>query len=215
MKKKKSKCRKSGWATAHFFALGHDTGNHAQGRAWLGRTRPRHGRACLLYGQQTTTIWPARGACSSVRAHGLAPKSRYNGLYHGLGRPFCHNRGSDTGCDTTPSALLHGAGALRHTWQCARHGARQGLGSRYNFCIVIGRGDDMAACARVCVATRPQHGRAWPATRLFTRHDTTPSARCACGLGAVHTQAGSGCAHCTPDTVLTQCTVLSHYLGHC
>ena len=47
-KKKKSKCRKSGWATAYFFALGHDTVHcivtqGAQGHASLGRTRPRHG----------------------------------------------------------------------------------------------------------------------------------------------------------------------------
>ena len=27
-------------------------------------------------------------------------ESRYNGLYHGWGRPFCRNMGSDIGCDT-------------------------------------------------------------------------------------------------------------------
>ena len=29
------------------------------------------------------------------------------------------------------------------------------------------------------------------------------------------TQAGSECANCTLDSILTQCTVLSHCLGHC
>ena len=33
-------------------------------------------------------------------------------------------------------------------------------------------------------------------------------AQCACDLG-------SGCAHCAPNLVLTQCTVCSHCLGNC
>ena len=132
-----------------------DTAEHACDTA---SRPPRYGR-------------PARGACNSARTHGLARgKSRYNGLYHGLGRPLCCNGGNDTGCDTAPSAMRHGAGALRHV----RYGARQGLGSGYNFCIVTGRGDDTAACARVQAATRRS-----------TRHDTAPNERCARSLGVV------------------------------
>ena len=41
-------------------------------------------------------------------------------------------------------------------------------------------------------------------------HDMAPSARRARGLGVLRPQARLGCAHCTPDSILTKCTVLSH-----
>ena len=61
-------------------------------------------------------------------------------------------------------------------------------------------------------ATWPQHGRPQATIRPSTgpRHDRP--GRSAHGLCA---QAGSGCAHCTPDSVLTQCTVFNHCLDHC
>ena len=82
-----------------------------------------------------------------------------------------------------------------------------------------------------CIATKGrQYGRRCPATRrpgslirLSTRHDTTP---CAPRRGAVHMVWAQcsrsvratrvhGCVHCALDLVLTQCTVLSHYLDQC
>ena len=59
----------------------------------------------------------------------------------------------------------------------------------------------------------PRHGQSGAMIRPSV-HPTTR--RCERGLGAVcAAQAGSGCAHCTPDSVLSQCTILSHCLGHC
>ena len=77
-----------------------------------------------------------------------------------------------------------------------------------------------ARCVAIQAATRPARPATWPATSHDTaghrpktqpRHDLP--GRSARGLCA---QAGPGCA---PDSVLTQCTVLSHCLDtvheHC
>ena len=61
--------------------------------------------------------------------------------------------------------------------------------------------DDMAGGACDTVGPGLQHNQAKPTTRR--------SARALC------MQAGPGCAHYALDSVLTQCTVLSHCLGHC
>ena len=93
-----------------------------------------------------------------------------------------------------------------------------------------------------------QHGRACAATRLGVRYDTTGQAcvatrparralrhdhdtaehrpmtrsrhgRPGCSARGLCSQAGSGCAHCTANSVLTQCTVFNHCLDtvheHC
>ena len=137
------------WDTAHFlFVLCHDIVDcivtQCAQQARIGRqdtatTRPS--MPTILPEDDLRHDRPAHGACGSACAHGLARgKSRYNGLHRGLGWPLCRNRGCYTGCDIAPSALRHS------TWQ--------GLGSRYNFCIVTERDDDTAACARVIAATR-------------------------------------------------------------
>ena len=123
--------------------------------------------------------------------------------------------------------LLYGATAHHDTAQGTPTGttvsaesARQGLCVAIQF-LYRGQGGcdtvdlDAAtqrASARVRAATWLRHGRAWPATRHPVRHDTAPSALCGRpgrNALAMCAQAGSGCAHCTPDSVLTQCTVLS------
>ena len=61
----------------------------------------------------------------------------------------------------------------------------------------------LRACTRVRATTRPS-----------ARHDTAPNARPGRSAHSVGAQLGSGCAPCAPNPVLTQCTVLSHCLGH-
>ena len=73
----------------------------------------------------------------------------------------------------------------RTTWRCARATQRAvraaGIESRYNFCIVIGGGDNT-----VCV--RARQGRRGATTKPSERHDMAPNARCASGLGAMRAQ---------------------------
>ena len=101
------------------------------------------------------------------------------------------------GHDTAQRAPRHYAGELRHAWQLAQHGAWQGLGSRYNFCIVIGRGDDT-------VGHGLRHDALCAMTRRLVRHDTVPSARCVLGLGVVHAQCARGLGQGVRTIHLTQ-----------
>ena len=84
------------------------------------------------------------------------------------------------------TALGAATRAATHATRRAVHG-RQGLGSRYKFCIMTGRGlqhglvsghDAATQRARACMraATRPRHGRAQAAIRPGEGHDTAPGA---------------------------------------
>ena len=173
---------------------------------------------------------PARGACGSARAHGLARgKSRYNGLYHGLGRPLCLNTGRDIGCDTTLNALRYGAQrpATRCKGAATRAaGARFAIqflyrdqkGQRHGSVRVLAYNDTTTtrqgmACDTTLYA--PRHGDQRALCARPRRSAWAECARPGHSACAECPQAGSGCAHCTLDSVLTQCTVLSHCLGHC
>ena len=81
-------------------------------------------------------------------------KSRYNGLYRGLGRPLCRNRGSDTA-----TACCDKAGQARHA---AQHTAERGTTIR-----------PMQACDTAMI--RPGTGATRPRGRL--RHDATRPAQ--------------------------------------
>ena len=85
----------------------------------------------------------------------------------------------------------------------------RGLGRNTIFCILTGGSDDMVAYVRD-TACDTAGARCDKAGHI---HDTAPvrvTTRCpASGVPAV-AQLGSGCAHCTLNSVLTQCTVLSH-----
>ena len=104
-------------------------------------------------------------------------------------------------------------------------------------CIVIGmagrkrarvhhdtaRAHDLGAgCVAIQTRTRPARPTTRPArptTRSATSHDTTghrPTTLSRHGrLGRTARRLGSGCAPGASNLVLTQCTVLSHCLGHC
>ena len=56
-----------------------------------------------------------------------------------------------------------------------------------------------------CAQGARRHGRTCAATRPGQACDTAQCAR----------KLGQGWVHCALDSVLTQCTVLSHCLGHC
>ena len=170
------------------------------------------------------TADPRSRECSSARAQGLASEvchDKNDCIMTGcVGLPSRHNApGAAIRCS---SALRHGAAALQY----AQHGAIQRFGSRYNFCIVTGGGDDTAVYARNTAcntasahATRPVRATTRPSTattRRSVRHNTAlctwsgHNARIAC------TQLGIlGCAPCALDQVLTHCTVLSHCLKYC
>ena len=84
VKKKKKKKQKLEWATAH-----------------------------LDVESRYTVLYHDRHGLGA--SGGLAwGKSRYNGLYRGLGQPLCHNRGSNTSCDTA-AACYDTAGQARDT----------------------------------------------------------------------------------------------------
>ena len=135
----------------------------------------------------------------------------------------------------------YGRARTRHVAQCARLGA----GSRYNNCIVVERGatlcrDTVQPGLRYgaqCPTTRRmrmtlelgvsryklRHGRPGlrhDRPRATIRPGTGPQhGRDTAGLGAVRVacacRLGSGCVLGVLNPVLTQCTVLSHYLEHC
>ena len=97
------------------------------------------------------------------------------------------HRGRATRRPTRRYGARHDA---QHTaWDKARQHAR-------------GRSDTVGG---TCDTTKPglRHGRARPATRPGQAYDTAQCAR----------RLGQGWVHCALDSVLTQCTVLSHYLG--
>ena len=105
-------------------------------------------------------------------------------------------------CDTSDSVRDTG-GSVCYT----AHG--RGLGRDTIFCILTGGSDDMAAYARdtACDTAGARCDTAGHS------HDTAPvrvTTRCLASSVRAATQLGSGCAHCTLDSVLTKCTVLSH-----
>ena len=150
-----------------------------------------------------------RSACAwgerRAGAHGLAVGgvSRYKWVYRDRrGRPSVTTQRS-RGCDMAQGRCdTHGS---------APHRARQEPMLRYKVCIVTGG----EAVALRHDAHTPRHSRCTPTTwpRYGPARATTGC--CARGRDAVCVQAGSGCAHCMPDSVLTQCTILSHCLGLC
>ena len=143
--------------------------------------------------------------------------SRYSASRAAIRRP--------TPCDT------HGRRATRRT--AGAYVAIQSLycdrGPRQRGCDTVGEACDTVRSeheARARIATRPARPTTWlasPATRPATSHDTaghrsTTRPRYSwpgCSVCGLCTQAGSGCAHCAPDSVLTQCNVFSHFLEHC
>ena len=115
------------------------------------------------------------------------------------------------GCDMAqqhPATRCRGATTLAAA-RATRRAA--GFGLRYNFLIVTRGGDDITTCASdtTCDTTSARCDMAGrgPLYSASAHHDTAPNARRARGLG-------HGCVHCALDPVLTQCTVLSHYLEH-
>ena len=70
-----------------------------------------------------------------------------------------------------------------------------------------------------CVATRrrdTEPNARYGAQRAIQCCDTAPSERHSASDTALCARSlDLGCAHYAPDLVLTQCTVLSHYLDHC
>ena len=163
----------------------------------------RYSRLYHDAGASQGAIRPSRRAGASSRAlrHGWpAPKGeRCTRPSHSVSRYkilFC-DRGQR---DRLRHDAIARACVLRHSAVCAAWDSE----SRYNFCIATG-GLRYGAIAPACAW---RHGRRGATIRHPVRHDTAPSAWRASGLGL-------GCAHCSPNLVLTQCTVYSHCLDHC
>ena len=66
--------------------------------------------------------------------------------------------------------------------------------------------------AGACATTRPRYDRGKATIRPGGGRDKEPGAP---RHGRPSAQPESGCAPGAPNSVLTQCTVLSHCLGHC
>ena len=181
--------------------MGHDTA----------KARPRHGRACLTMRCAVLLIWPS--ACAGVAW--LAECVAIQRFYRCLGR-HCVAIG----------AVIQAAIRCRMSQDTALCTCNtvldKGLVSRYKNCIVIGGEGSSAATWHASVRVRAATRQGAPMTRLGGGHDTAlyvpqhgaqrtlcaVHASCACSLG-------SGCAPGAPNLVLTQCTALSHYFGHC
>ena len=140
-----------------------------------------------------------RGVQKSGRARpGWWGESRYNRLYRdrrkawplGVSRSMLrHGRACAT---IRPGGARHCRGGCDTTRSSTRHSARHGR------CALRQDREEGHYTAEVGL----RHGT-WCAT-------TWPTQRATCA------QPGPWvCAHCALDLVLTQCTVLSHYLGHC
>ena len=75
---------------------------------------------------------------------------------------------------------------------------------------VHGKAGDTAGARCDTAGGGPRYGRLCAATLLGQARATTLFI-----TRAVCAQAGPGCAPGAPDSVLTQCTILSHCSGHC
>ena len=126
--------------------------------------------------------------------------SRYNILYRDRQVEQTRSKGHDTA-----SSLYRETGVIR-----PGEGPRYGVGS----C-------DTRSSARGGVATQrlrhsARHGRACADTWPGQAYDTAPGAPPHGQPSKQHAhRLGQGWVHCALDSVLTQCTVLSHCLGHC
>ena len=161
MLSEKKKCRKLSWATAHFQLCWvtiqqtyRDTGAGAcskgptiqPGGPTTRPTRATTQPACAQKRAARARGWPGHGV------------SRDTNFVSWLGATVCVAIWRNRAAIRCSSALQHGVGTLRHARQRTRHGARQGLGPRYNFCIMTRGGDDTAACVQPgSLGVHPMH----------------------------------------------------------
>ena len=121
----------------------------------------------------------------------------------------------------TRPAIQSGAHATRRAMR-----SRHGLGCDTIFIVTGGKGQPRCDTAHLHVRARsdtttirPRGPATWPVLglRYGTLHATTRPrhGRPGRSAGGLCAQAGPGCAPGAPDSVLTQCTVLSHCLDHC
>ena len=178
--------------------------------------RPRYG---LRYGR------PTGGACGSACSHMVWPgvSSDTKHCIMAEGRPLCkiwHGRAAIQHRDIAAACCNTVCDTAGRACNTARSVRAAQIESRYKILYrdqgQRQRGCDTAlqrayegrhgATTRVRTATRQN----MPATRPGGGHDTALYAP------RNGTQPGSvGCAPYAPNSVLTQCTALSHCLGHC
>ena len=120
--------------------------------------------------------------------------SRYSKLYRDTG----HSIGAH---GQAGSITILPSSAVTQPRGRARHGRQHGAGAQRHGATRPGH-----------AATRPRHGR----PQATIRPGTGPlHCRLGHSVRGLCVQVGPGCAPGAPDSVLTQCTVLSHCLGHC
>ena len=139
-----------------------------------------------------------------ARAHGLAKWSRDTNLYRGRGAAF---------------------------WFVIQRAAWLAMGRDTKFCIVAEGGDSRSRysaaraairCLAPCNTAQERcntHGRRTTQPRSLRygarRHRATIRPSQACDTAQCARRLGQGGVHCALSSILTQCTVLSHCLGHC
>ena len=178
--------------------LGHDTTDcivTQQGWEAARRGAPRHGAT----GHDTATTQPRYGQ-AACDATGQACDTARSALVWELGHSIkiiSWLRGGDVGVTIRRNRVRHDR---RHDSVCSA--IRRWVHARQ------GPGFDMADQACYIAGQACDTAEEGATTRPSARHDT---ALCARPVRAGWVR----CVHCTPNLVLTQCTVFSHCLGHC
>ena len=209
MKNKKQNVQEAEWASAHLPVLGHDTGNCIVTQGWGGR--PGH-----AIGGATRLGWRVAGHCDMTRRPcDIAGLCAWPGRWGGGGgcrdtngriliggRPGCWVY-REIGCDTVRSNAAIRSSMRHNTAQEVRDMARR---------AATRRGLERDTALRHDL----RNDRARPRYHASALQDTTQHAprHRAVRARLVH-NLGQGWVHCALDLVLTQCTILSHCLGHC